>query len=118
MTIFCKAKKEVADHLKFILYLYELASGLKINFEKSQLVGIGLQQVAKKGYANLMGCKMINLPTKYLGYPLHWKKLRVADWSFLEKKIDKQLAGWKSKALTIVGKLMLINVIIGTIPTY
>ena len=39
--LFCHAAKSLLNIIKFILYSFEMVSGLKINF-KSQLVGLGL----------------------------------------------------------------------------
>jgi hypothetical protein len=40
--------------------------------------------------AQLFGCKISTLPIKYLGVPLHWKKLRHTDWKILINKIEKK----------------------------
>lgn len=35
--VFLKHNLEVANHMKFLLYMFEMLSGLKINFNKSEI---------------------------------------------------------------------------------
>ena len=38
---------------------------------------------------DLFGCKQGNLPIKYLGIPIHYKKLRNSDWKSIEEQFEK-----------------------------
>lgn len=55
-----------------------MVSGLNINFSKSEFVGIGGME-DQPNLAEVIGCKMSNLPIKYLGMPLgaNYKDLRI-----------------------------------------
>lgn len=44
--------------------------GLKINYDKCELVGIRLATSDNQLMADLFGCKVGTLPLKYLGLPL------------------------------------------------
>lgn len=55
--------------LRCILLCFKAVSGLNINLQKSELA-----MLSNKGngvrFAKALGCKIVNLPIKYLGLPL------------------------------------------------
>jgi hypothetical protein len=57
----------------------------------------------------LFGCHEGSFPFKYLGIPMHYRKLGNKDWKMIEEKLDKKLSGWKGKYLSVGGHLVLIN---------
>ena len=68
--------------------------------------------------ALLFGCKLSHLPLKYLGVPLHNKKLSGADWGFVIDKVHKKLQSWKGNFLSIGGRVTLINSVLSAVPLY
>lgn len=82
---------EGARNLKFILYLFEKMSGLKINFHKSEVYCFGEANEVKELYANIFTCRISNLPMKYLGVPIDNRKLSKNLWSPTEEKVEKKL---------------------------
>ena len=65
-----KAKK-----LKLVPTAFEKISGLKINFHKSEMFCFGKAKEVEKDYTTLFGCKMGTFPFRYLGLPMHFKRL-------------------------------------------
>lgn len=55
---FIKDSVEQVINLKYVLMIYEKISGLKVNFSKSSLVGIGVNASEVNCYAQLLGCKV------------------------------------------------------------
>ncbi|GKC34835.1 RNA-directed DNA polymerase, eukaryota, partial [Tanacetum coccineum] len=55
------------ENLVRILHCFFLASGLKINFQKSQLLGVGVPRNLVIQGASLIGCDIMQSPFKYLG---------------------------------------------------
>lgn len=53
--------------LKSILRIFELWSGLKINFNKRSLSGINVHDTSLSEWAHSLNCKVTALPFKYLG---------------------------------------------------
>lgn len=51
----------------------EKLSGLKINFEKEELIGINISDEIQTKSAHILNCKIGTLPITYLGFPLHRK---------------------------------------------
>lgn len=77
-TILCLEKDtENARNMKLLLYLYELMSGLKINFQKSEIVFFGEDESQVLPYTVLFDCQIGYLPLKYLGVPVGSTRLHV-----------------------------------------
>ncbi|XP_026455164.1 uncharacterized protein LOC113356280 [Papaver somniferum] len=68
-SVFLDVKHEQVDALLYLLLCFELTSGLKINFSKSCLFGVALNEDID-GFASMLGCKRSNFPSIYLGLPL------------------------------------------------
>jgi hypothetical protein len=60
-------------------------------------------------YSSILGCQGGTYPFKYLGIPMHHKRLSNTDWKIIEQRIDKNLSSWKGKHLSMGGRLILIN---------
>lgn len=65
-----KDDMDMARNMKLLLYLYEMMSGLKINFEKSEVILIHGDDDKCLAYAELFNCQVGLFPIKYLGVPL------------------------------------------------
>ena len=50
-----------------ILKCFFLASGLKINIQKSQVLGVGVHRTIVTQAASLIGCALMQKPFRYLG---------------------------------------------------
>ena len=48
--------------IKAILQCYEIVSGLKVNFHKSKLAGIGVDSYAMNTYAKTLNCDIMRIP--------------------------------------------------------
>jgi len=107
--VYLKDDLSVARNMKLLLYLYEMTSGLKINFDKSEVILINGDDEKNIIYADLFNCQNGSFPIKYLGVPVNPYKLHVADWTPLIEKNEKKLATWKGSSLSIAGRTILIN---------
>ncbi|XP_028056520.1 uncharacterized protein LOC114260570 [Camellia sinensis] len=68
--LFCEAKWLEVVTIKRILRCFEILSGLKINYHKSVIAGIGVKEVMLQSFASRLNCAHQRLPFKYLGVPL------------------------------------------------
>src|SRR3954466_4021209 len=107
-----------AVNLKLILSAFEQLSELKINFHKSELFCFGEAQDAATQYAEIFGCKQGQFPIKYLGIPINYRRLTNAEWKHIEERLQKRLASWKWKLLSLGGKLVLINSVLTNMVLY
>jgi len=70
-------------NLKLILYCFDWLTGLKIDYHKSEVYGVGVSQVEKEELANMLNCVLGDLPLKYLGIPISDHHLTMGAFSFL-----------------------------------
>jgi hypothetical protein len=77
-----------ARNAKLLLYIYEQLSGLKINFDKSEIILVGGDNRLTSLYAELFNCQIGLFPIKYLGVPISASRLHIVDWIKLEEKLD------------------------------
>jgi hypothetical protein len=91
-TIIC-LKHDLANvrNLKLLLYLYEMMAGLKINFNKSEIVMLNDHDNLALSYAEIFNCQIGYFPIKYLGVPVSSRRLHVIDWLPLLEKNAKRL---------------------------
>ena len=91
--IFLEHDLQQAKNLKLILLVFEKLSGLKINFHKSGLFCFGQAKECYDQYSNIFGCKLGSFPVKYLGIPMHFRKLSNKDWKVIVGKVNIYLSG-------------------------
>ncbi|GJS67185.1 RNA-directed DNA polymerase, eukaryota [Tanacetum coccineum] len=101
-----------------ILKCFFLASGLKINFHKSQLLGIGVPPETINQGASLIGCGVLHTPFNYLGVPVGNLMSRHSAWTSVIQKLRARLSNWKVKTLSIGGRLTLLKSVLGASPLY
>jgi hypothetical protein len=73
--IFLYHNLDRAKNLKLLLCAFEQLSGLKINFHKSEMFYFGEAKEEHEEYSSIFGCQSRTYPFKYLGIPMHHKKL-------------------------------------------
>ena len=49
---------------------------------------------------------------------MHFRKLSNKDWKVVEERFEEKLSGWKSKLLTVGGRLVLINSVLSGLPMF
>ena len=79
IVLFMNHDLEKAQNMKSVLLTFEQLSGLKINFHKSELYCFGEALEYRDQYAQLFSCQVGNFPFRYLGIPIHCRKLRNAE---------------------------------------
>jgi hypothetical protein len=109
---------EQARNLKIMLSAFEQLSGLKINFHKSEMFYYGKANDWHFEYSQIFGCELGAMPFRYLGIPMHHKRLSNSDWKDILDKFQKRLSSWKSKLLYVGGRLMLLNSVLSSLPLF
>ena len=109
---------EKARNMKLLLCTFDQISGLKINFHKTEVFCFGEANDSLDQYLDLFQCKQGSLPMKYLGIPIHQRRLRNSDWNLVEERFEKCLSSWKGKHLSVGGRLTLINSVLNSLPVY
>ncbi|GJS94120.1 RNA-directed DNA polymerase, eukaryota, reverse transcriptase zinc-binding domain protein [Tanacetum coccineum] len=92
-----------------VLKCFHLASGLKINFRKSKLIGIGTRPEEVGATATTMGCLIFTTPFVHLRVKVGGAMYRIKSWDDVVAKVSSRLCKWKLKTLSICGRLTLIK---------
>ena len=116
--IFLDHDIDKAKSIKLLLCVFEQLSSLKINFHKSEIFFFRQAKQHELMYSSLFGCKLGSYPFRYVGIPMHFRKLSNNDRKIIEDRIEKRLSGWKGNLLSIGGRLVLINSILSSLPMF
>jgi hypothetical protein len=108
---------ERAKNMKLLLCAFEQLSGLKINFHKSELFCYGAAKENQFEYTQIFGCDLGTYPFRYLGIPMHHRKLMNRDWKHVQERFQK-LNCWRSKLLSVGGRLVLLDSVLSSLPMF
>jgi hypothetical protein len=65
-----------AKSMELLLSVFEELYDLKMNFHKSEIICYGAKDFENQ-YTKLFGCNSREYPLKYLGIPMHHRKLQI-----------------------------------------
>jgi hypothetical protein len=116
--LFMEHNLEKAVNMKLILCIFEQLSGLKINFHKSEIFCFGKAEDEVDQYKSIFGCEAGSLPFKYLGIPIHYRRLLNKEWNPVEDRFEKKLGCWQGKLLSYGDRLILINSVLISLPMF
>ncbi|KAL4368125.1 hypothetical protein GQ457_05G003460 [Hibiscus cannabinus] len=118
LLLFCDDSLSQLKNVIRILRGFEIASGLKLNLEKSRLLGINVENDTVVRWASLLHCQSDNFPCQYLGLPLGAAKNSTQLWQPVVEIFKKKLTGWKSKMLSFGGRITLVKSVLSSLPVY
>ncbi|CAJ2678808.1 unnamed protein product [Trifolium pratense] len=104
--------------LRAVLVLFETMSGLKVNFNKSMLVGVNIPDSWLGEAASALCCKVGKFPFLYLGLQIGGDPRRLVFWEPVLTRIKNRLSGWKSRFLSFGGRLVLLKSVLTSLPVY
>lgn len=93
-------------------------SGLRVNFFKSEMIGVRVNEDRLKMLANLFECKDGSLPSSYLGLPLCCGEASKSLWSTVIEGLEKNLPLWNANYLSFGGRITLIKASLANLPIY
>jgi hypothetical protein len=105
-------------NLKFILLCFELLSGMKINFHKSEVIVMGVAPEEEERVARLLNCKRGSFPFTYLGFTMSDHKLSIADNEPLVDVMGKGAAPWQGRFMSSAARLTLIDACLSNLPMH
>lgn len=103
--------------LKNILQSFAVSTSLKVNFAKSFLVPINVDENKWDDLTSSLACQLRSIPFTYLGLPLGTSRPSVQEFMPILTRMEKHLMGI-SRFLTYAGRLILVNSTYSTIPTF
>ncbi|GJT45976.1 RNA-directed DNA polymerase, eukaryota, reverse transcriptase zinc-binding domain protein [Tanacetum coccineum] len=92
-----------------VLDCFFQASGMRINLYKSKIMGIAVDNSLVTQAANSIGCLTLSLPFQYLGVNIGSHMSRIKSWDIVLNKVQGRLSKWKSKVLSVGGRLTLLK---------
>jgi hypothetical protein len=101
-----------ATNLRGVLDQFASFSGLKINYDKSTLVPIHMDEQQANLCVQIIGCRREGFPQPYLGLPLSIHKLPVSAFSPYLLKTDRYLGSWQAQFLNPMGRAVLVNYVL------
>nr|KAJ0197364.1 hypothetical protein LSAT_V11C700352090 [Lactuca sativa] len=109
---------ENIKNLARILRFFHVSSGLKVNFDKSKIFGIGVDRQEVTRLVEPLGYKSADFPFTYLGVPIGANMKYKRHWMPVIEKFQSRLNIWKSKTLSFGGRLTLAKAVLGSLPTF
>lgn len=111
------SEKEVIS-MKAVMRIFEIVSGLKVNFAKSRLIGVNVDEEWLSHMADLLNCGKGQIPFKYLGLPVGANPRRCDTWKPVIDSVKKKLKSWSPNLLSFGARLVLVRHVLSSLPTY
>ncbi|XP_019162015.1 PREDICTED: uncharacterized protein LOC109158583 [Ipomoea nil] len=114
---------EASEHqLKIILSVvdkFTRQSGLSISLNKSIIYcSPNTSDRLKRRLGEIAGIPISDNMGKYLGIPIHQKRVTNGTFDYILDQMRKRLSGWKSDSLSLAGRRILTQSALATIPIY
>ncbi|XP_010230205.1 uncharacterized protein LOC104582388 [Brachypodium distachyon] len=116
--IFANPLKEEIATISAILQHFGEPSGLITNVSKSEAFPIRCEGVDLAHVLEDFPATIATFLGKYLGLPLHFRKLHKIDFQPLIDKVGGRLKGWKGKNLSRAGRVTLAKAVLTSMATY
>lgn len=107
--------------MKVSLRMFDLMSGLKVNYHKSSLIGINYHRLDMRflqEVADVLNCKVGSCPFNYLGLPIGANSRKSATWKPVLETLSRRLQSWEFRFLSIGGRVSLINLVLNSISVF
>lgn len=119
MILFGEATITQAEEMIRCLNTFCEQSGQRVNTLKSSLLfSKNTHPDLQQRIMNLTGIPRVEDLGKYLGVPSIHGRLMKATYSDLIDRIQGKLAGWKSRTLTMAGRIVLAQSVLSSMPYY
>jgi len=103
---------------KTILRCFELASGLKVNFLKSQVMGVNVGGDFLGLAERFLYCKVDSVSFTYLGLPVGANPRLQKTWQPFLNLLSGRLGSWGNKHVSLGGRVVLTNSVLKVIPIF
>lgn len=119
-TIFVANNKQSnATIIKWLLMNFELASGLKINFNNAVLwVGVSVYNNTLIYMVSILQCEIGSIQFSYLGIRVGINHKKNAKWEHLIHKVRVRLRSWEHKKLSLGERVIILKVVLSALSIY
>ncbi|KAL8487236.1 hypothetical protein ACS0TY_023781 [Phlomoides rotata] len=102
--------------MKGILRILEYISGLKVNFHKSNLHGMFLEESFIVRAERVTNCNISALPMSCLGMKIGGNSHRKNEWKELAQKLKSRIMKWDNSSISLAGRATLIQSVLSAMP--
>ncbi|GJY44142.1 nucleotide-binding alpha-beta plait domain-containing protein, partial [Tanacetum coccineum] len=95
-----------------VLDCFYQASGLRINMNKSNIMGLSVDNDKVIQATAKIGCASLKTPFWYLGTKVGGLMSHIKSWDEIVSKFGSRLSKWKMKTLSIAGIMTLIKLVL------
>jgi hypothetical protein len=103
---------------KEILQIFELIFGLKVNLNKSKLVGINVESSWLEDAEDALNCNLGGLPFRYLGLPIGADPKKLKTWDPVNNFVRQRISSWKNRYLSMESRLVLLKSVMTALLIY
>ena len=116
---YCRETDEELSHLSRIVEEYSLASGQRVNYQKSSITfGKNISAARRLEIKRKLGIDQEGGQGVYLGLPESFKGSKVSILSFLRERLRSRISSWQNNFLSPGGKEVLLKAVAMSLPTY
>lgn len=117
--VFLEAFEENLAKLRDILQTYEVASGQRVNLQKSSIFfGKGCAVDRKNILKQIIGIESVALSEKYLGLPTVVGRSKDGCFKNITESSGAKVGGWKGQGLSKAAREVLVKSVLQATPTY
>lgn len=103
--------------IRYLLHLFHILTGLKVNFNKSLLYGYHQDVADLISWSKILESEIGSGDILYLGANVSASSRMVKFWDPLVDKVQKKIATWK-RCDSQAGRLVLLKAALDSIPVY
>lgn len=104
--------------MKSVLRGFEMVLGLKINFSKSSLIGVNVNDVFMLIACEFLNCSASSIPFTYLGLPVGANPRSMVTWEPLIESLGGSLNTWACRYISFGGRMVLLNSVLSALPIF
>lgn len=104
--------------MKSVFRRFELVSSLKVNFKKTRLIGINVDEEFIFSAADFLNYKIRGLSFKHPGLQIGANPRCIFTWQPIIDSLESRLAVWKGSHLSFGGRITLINPVLNSLPIF
>ena len=93
-------------------------SGLRINFDKSEVMVVGFSSEEQQRIADNLNCRLTSFLISYLGMPLGDSRILIRDLEPLMGRVTKKTEPWRGHFTSKGSKTVLIDSCLFSLPMY
>jgi hypothetical protein len=118
VAVFVKPQASDLSVLMRLLTFFAQTSGLHTNISKTEIYPIRCENINLVSLLANFPSMVKQFPCRYLGLPLHIRKLRKIDFLPLIEKIGSRIPGWKGRFFTSAGRKTLVQSVLSSMPIH